>query len=290
MFGECHEHIFMDGADYLAAVKTHKNGPCEPVIRAHLLEYQKRGVTYIRDGGDKYQASVLARKLAGEYGIVYRTPVFGIYKLGQYGKIVGFSFSNMKEYYSLVREAIGQKADFIKIMTTGLMDFDRHGQVTGTPLSLEEVREMVHIAHEEGMAVMSHTNGKQGAMTAIEAGVDSLEHGNFLDEETVKALSQSHTIWVPTTVTVRNLLGNGRFPDDTLRPIWETAAENIRTAYRLKAKVALGSDAGAYCVPHGQGIVDEYRTFQHILGDSEDVDLWLAAGETAVKETFQTHR
>ena len=59
MFGECHEHIFMDGTDYLAAVKTHKNGPCEPVIRAHLLEYQKRGVTYIRDGGDKYGASVL---------------------------------------------------------------------------------------------------------------------------------------------------------------------------------------------------------------------------------------
>lgn len=290
MFGECHEHIFMDGADYRAAVRTHKNSPCEPVIRAHLLEYQKRGVTYIRDGGDKYGASVLARELAAEYGITYRTPVFGIYKLGQYGKIVGLGFSDMKEYYGLVKEAIRQKADFIKIMTTGLMDFDHHGRVTGQPLSLAEVREMVHIAHEEGMAVMSHTNGKQGAMTALEAGVDSLEHGNFLDQETVEALAASRTIWVPTVVTVRNLLGNGRFPDETLGPIWETAAENIRTAYRLKARTALGSDGGAYCVPHGQGIVDEYHAFQDILGDSEDVDRWLEAGETAVRETFQTHR
>ncbi len=290
MFGECHEHIFMDGVNYRAAVKTHKNTPCESVIRAHLEEYKKRGILYVRDGGDKYGASVLARELAAEYGIVFRTPVFGIHKRGQYGRIVGHGFSNMKEYYGLVKKAIGQKADFIKIMTTGIMDFDYQGMVTGEPLSRGEVREMVHIAHEEGMAVMSHTNGKQGAMTAIEAGVDSLEHGNFLDEETVRALSQSHTIWVPTAVTVRNLLGNGRFPDDTLRPIWETAAENIRTAYHLGATVALGSDAGAYCVFHGQGIVDEYHAFHDILGDSEDVDRWLLAGETAVRETFQTHR
>lgn len=287
MFGECHEHIFMDGVNYRAAVKTHKDAPCEPVIRAHLLEYQKRGITYIRDGGDKYGASTLARELAGEYGIVYRTPVFGIHKLGQYGKIVGYGFSNIKEYYGLVKEAIRQKADFIKIMTTGLMDFDHHGAVTGEPLSLDEVGEMVHIAHEEGMAVMSHTNGKQGAMTAIEAGVDSLEHGNFLDEETVRALADSHTIWVPTAVTVRNLLGDGRFPDETLRPIWETAKNNIQTAYRLKAKVALGSDGGAYCVPHGQGLVDEYLAFQDVLGVSEDVDRWLEDGEKAIRETFR---
>ena len=69
-----------------------------------------------------------------------------------------------------------------------------------------------------------------------------------------------------------------------------SAGKTVWAAEKKVAKVALGSDAGAYCVPHGQGIVDEYRTFQHILGDSEDVDLWLAAGETAVKETFQTHR
>ena len=287
MFGECHEHIFMDGLDYRAAVRTHKDAPCEPVIRAHLREYQKRGITYIRDGGDKYGASTLARELAGEYQITYRTPVFGIHKNGQYGKIVGYGFSDMKEYHSLVKRAIAEGADFIKIMTTGLMDFDRQGEVTGEPLSGAEVREMVHIAHEEGMAVMSHTNGKRGIMAAVEAGVDSLEHGNFQDEETVKALAQSRTTWVPTAVTVRNLLGDGRFPDDTLRPICECTEHALRLAYRLGASVALGSDGGAYRVLHGQGLVDEYHAFQQILGAGEALDRWLEAGEKKIQETFR---
>lgn len=287
MFGECHEHIFMDGVDYRTAVRTHKDAPCEPVIRAHLREYQKRGITYIRDGGDKYGASTLARELAGEYDITYRTPVFGIYKNGQYGKIVGYGFSDMKEYHDLVRRAIAEGADFIKIMTTGLMDFDHHGEVTGEPLSGAEVREMVHIAHEEGMAVMSHTNGKRGIMAAVEAGVDSLEHGNFQDEETVRALAQSQTTWVPTAVTVQNLLGDGRFPDDTLRPIWECTQRALREAYRLGASVALGSDGGAYRVLHGQGLVDEYHAFQQVLGAGEALDRWLEAGEKKIQEVFR---
>ncbi len=287
MFGECHEHIFMDGVDYLAAVRTHRDAPCESVIRAHLQEYQKRGITYIRDGGDKYGASTLARRLAGEYGITYRTPVFGIHKNGQYGKIVGYGFSDMKGYHDLVKQAIRQDADFIKIMTTGLMDFDHQGEVTGEPLSLGEVKEMVHIAHEEGMAVMSHTNGIKGTSIAIEAGVDSLEHGNFLDAETVEALSQSRTTWVPTAVTVRNLLGDGRFPDKTLRTICECTENALRVAYRCKASVALGSDGGAYRVLHGQGLVDEYHAFQQILGAGEELDSWLHAAEKKIQEVFQ---
>ena len=56
---------------------------------------------------------------------------------------------------------------------------------------------------------MSHTNGVYGTRAAIAAGVDSLEHGNYMDEETLSMLADSDTVWVPTLVTVRNLLGCG---------------------------------------------------------------------------------
>ena len=181
MFGECHAHIFMDGINYREAVKCHKDGADEKIIREHLEAYKKAGISFVRDGGDPYGASVLARKLAPEYGIDYRTSAFAIHKAGHYGSIVGKSFTDLKEFHSLVLEAGKQGADFIKIMTTGLLDFADQGKVTGTPLDKKEVREMVHIAHEEGFAVMSHTNGIYGVQAAIEAGVDSLEHGNYMD-------------------------------------------------------------------------------------------------------------
>lgn len=73
----------------------------------------------MRDGGDHYGVSKRAARLAPEYEIDYRTPVFAIYKEGHYGKIVGKSFSDMKEYHRRVLEAAAEGADFIKIMTTG---------------------------------------------------------------------------------------------------------------------------------------------------------------------------
>lgn len=286
MFGECHAHIIMDGVNYRHAIDLHRNGPDDNVIREHLKIYQDRGITFVRDGGDALGVSARAKELAPEYGIDYRTPVFAIHKEGHYGSIVGKSFSTMPEFYKRVLEAKEQSADFIKIMTTGLLDFNAHGAITGTPLDAAEVKKMVHIAHEEGMAVMSHTNGTYGVQAAVEAGVDSLEHGNYMNEESLTMLSESHTVWVPTLVTVRNLLGDGRYADETLKPIIETAEENVRKAFGLGVKVAPGSDAGAYRVLHGQGIQDEMQAFVQILGNEEKAYQWLMEGEMEIRKKF----
>ena len=286
MFGECHAHIIMNGVNYRQAIDMHKYGPDGQIIREHLKAYQDRGITFVRDGGDALGVSMRAKELASEYGIDYRTPIFAIHKEGHYGSIVGKSFATMREFHDRVLEAKNAGADFIKIMTTGIMDFNAHGAVTGTPLDAAEVKEMVHIAHEEGLAVMSHTNGNYGVQAALSAGVDSLEHGNYMNEESLVMFAGSDTVWVPTLVTVRNLLGDGRYEDDALKPIVESAEENIRKAFQLGVKVALGSDAGAYRVIHGKGIQDEVQAFVQILGDREAVYRWLADGESEIRKRF----
>lgn len=287
MFGECHAHIIMDGINYKEAISLHKEAVNEEAIRRNFKAYQEQGITFVRDGGDAVGVSRRAKMLAEEYGIDYRTPVFAIHKNGHYGSIVGKGFDNMKEYAALVREAKEQGADFIKIMTTGLLDFHNHGKVTGTPLSREEVHEMVHIAHGEGMAVMSHTNGVYGVQAAVEAGVDSVEHGNYIDEETIRMLADSNTVWVPTLVTIRNFRNCGRYEDQVLQPIVSLAEENLQLAYQYKVKTALGSDAGAYMVPHGTGLLEEYRAFCEILGETEQMKDWLRDGEKRIQDTFK---
>jgi len=287
MFGECHAHALMNGVNYREAVALHREKANEEAVRQCLRAYQEAEVSFVRDGGDPYGVAVLAAKLAPEYGIDYRTPVFAIHRNGHYGSIVGRGFDDLKEFHQRVLEAKESGADFIKIMTTGLLDFKNHGKVTGEPLEAEEVKEMVHIAHEEGFTVMSHTNGVYGTRAAIEAGVDSLEHGNYMDEETLSMLADSDTVWVPTLVTVRNLLGCGRYDDEVLRPIIARSEELVHMAFEKRIKTAAGSDAGAYMVPHGKGICQEYESFCQILGNIPRVTEWLKNGEKEIRERFR---
>ena len=287
MFGECHAHIAMDGVNYKQAMARHINGPDEGHIRACLQEYRARGITFVRDGGDKYGVSRLAARRAPEYGIDYRTPVFAIHRKGCYGSIVGRGFQGMKEYASLVERAAAQGADFIKIMTTGIMDFNVFGRITHEDLEPAEVREMVHIAHEQGFAVMSHTNGKRAVLDALEAGVDSIEHGNYIDEECIAALAQSRTCFVPTATVARNLIGSGVGDDAVLERIWEASRQGIAGAVEAGCLIAVGSDAGAVGVPHGRGALDEYNCFVAAVSDARARDAALSQGEAFVRETFR---
>lgn len=287
MFGECHGHIFMNGINYPQAVKMYQNGVNEADIRQKLITYQQFGITYYRDGGDIYGASALAREIAPEYGVTYRTPVFAIHKNGHYGKIVGIGFDTMKEYHQLVLKAKKDNSDFIKVMFSGILDFGTDGSVTGEPLGREEIKEMIHIAHEEGFAVMAHVNGARTIQHAVECGVDSVEHGNFMDEECLQALAASEAVWVPTFVTIYNLLGSGRFQDSVIEQLVARQEPLLKRAFELQVSVALGSDAGAYKVLHGQGIEDEYRQFQRILRTVPDLDKRLRDAEKKIQERFQ---
>lgn len=287
MFGECHAHIFMDGVNYKEAVQRHQNGVDDCVIRRHFKMYREKGITFVRDGGDNLGVSERAREIAGEYGIEYRTPIFAIHRKCCYGGIVGKAYENMKEYAALVREVKAHKGDFIKIMTTGIMDFDTDGGITGEALPYAEVKEMVHIAHEEGFAVMCHTNGAGPVADLVRAGADSVEHGNYVSEETLLMMAESDIVWVPTITVVANMFGCGRFSDELLHRIYESGKKNIRRALDLEVHMALGSDAGAYLVPHGQGLLDEWGCFQECAEDEDVLKARIFEGEEKIRKKFR---
>ena len=267
---DCHIHMVLDGVNWKDAIARHKAAPQEALIRQTLGHYQALGFSYLRDGGDRWGVCGLAARLAPEYGIRYRIPGAPIHKNGHYGGFIGRGFDTMADYRALVEDARHSGADFIKIMISGLMDFDRLGVLTDVPLTPEEIREMIAISHGEGFSVMAHANGDATVAAAIAAGVDSIEHGAYLGQETLHRLAESRTVWVPTLVTFGNLIGCGRFPDAVLKPLLEGAMENVRTAAALGALIAPGSDAGAFRVLHGQGTLDEYALLKAAIGDGCD--------------------
>lgn len=268
MLGECHAHIILDGKNYKEAVGIHKSGVVEEVIRRRFKEYQKAGIFFIRDGGDCCGVSKRAKELAPEYGIEYLTPIFAIHQKGHYGGIVGREFTDLREYQSLVREVKAQGGDFIKIMISGLVDFDRFGKLSEEGVSPELIREMIHIAHEEGMAVMAHCNGAKTMEAAAQAGVDSIEHGAYSEEDTLQAMVENQVLWTPTVSPIGNLKGGGRFEDAVTEKITKAHLNSIQKFVNMGGHIALGSDAGAWRVPHVEGLWTELAYLKEIVEES----------------------
>lgn len=270
---DCHIHALLDGSDWKASIARHREKPQEDAVRAALAAWRGQGFRHLRDGGDRWGVSRLARELAGQYGITYLTPLSPLHKKGHYGGFIGTGFDTLPEFARLVRQVREEGADFLKIMVSGLMDFSRFGVLTEEGLEEETVRQMVHIGHEEGLAVMAHCNGASTALAAARAGVDSIEHGAYLDREALQAMAEQKVLWVPTVSTVGNLLGKGRFPDEEVEKILENVQENIRCFVAMGGLLAPGSDAGAWAVPHGLGGQSEYAWMEKTLGRQADAIL-----------------
>lgn len=248
---DCHIHMVLDGMQWRSAIARHETGPDEKFIRATLARWQEKGYRWLRDGGDRWGAGKRARELAPEYGITYRTPFAPLSKKGHYGGFIGLQFSDLREYAALVQKQKEEGADFTKIMISGLMDFDHYGVLTQPGLEPAEIREMIAIAHDMGMSVMAHANGARTVEAAAAAGVDSVEHGAYLDRDAMATMIDGKAVWTPTLSTIGNLRGKGRFSQYDVEKILDGAMENVAWFYEAGGMVAAGTDAGAWAVPHG---------------------------------------
>lgn len=273
-------HMLLDGVDWRAAIDGHRREPDRDLIRTRLKAYADAGFVYLRDGGDRWGVGAAAREMAPEFGITYRTPLAPLCKEGHYGAFIGEKFSDFREFAELVRKTRQDGGDFIKIMVSGLMDFDCYGRLTEEPLAPGEIAELVHIVHEEGFSVMLHANGARTVEACALAGADSVEHGAYLDEESLRAMAENNTIWCPTLSTVGNLRGKGRFDENAVRAIYDAAAENVRVFAGMGGIVSPGSDAGAWAVPHVQGGMDEYVHLHRALGENWEAVLTRGTDET----------
>ena len=282
MTADCHMHMVLDGQDWRAAIGRHRMAPDIPWIRQQLARYRAAGFTYLRDGGDRWGAGAAARAMAEAYGITYRTPLAPLCRKGHYGAFIGETYEDLREYASLVAKHRENGADFIKIMISGLMDFDRFGVLTEEGLPEDLIRELIHIAHEEGFSVMAHANGARTVEAAAAAGVDSVEHGAYLDLDALDAMRCAGTVWVPTLSTIGNLRGRGRFDEQAVRQILGSALENVSAFAGMGGLLAPGTDAGAWAVSHAA--TSEFVLLEQAIGP--DFGKKLQKGTQIIMEKF----
>ncbi|WP_379952917.1 amidohydrolase family protein [Dokdonia sp. R78006] len=161
-----------------------------------------------------------------------------------------------------VRQRYKNGADLIKITATGgVLSVSKNGD--NPQFRQEEVDEIVRTAKEYGMHVAAHAHGKEGMQRAIKAGVQTIEHGSFMDEETVKLMKQHGTYLVPTLSAGKYVAAKakvkGYYPDIIIPKI-EKVDATLKKTFTMVAQsgvnIAFGTDAGVF--PHGEN-AKEFR-------------------------------
>lgn len=153
------------------------------------------------------------------------------------------------------REVIKYGADCIKICATGgvLSKGDAPG---AEQFSDDELRAIVAEAHRLGRKVAAHAHGASGIKQAVRAGVDSIEHGSYIDDEGIQLMKEKGTYLVPTLYLADWFMENyerNRVPEfmvEKARGVFPASRRNVANAFRSGVRVAFGTDAAVY--PHGQ--------------------------------------
>jgi imidazolonepropionase-like amidohydrolase len=150
-----------------------------------------------------------------------------------------------------VRQNIKYGADLIKICATGGV-LSKGDDPQASQYTLEEMQAIVADAHRLGRKVAAHAHGAQGILWATEAGVDSIEHASYLNDEGIAAMKKHGTYLVPTAYLVDWMQQSGHLPAFYAQKMKDVSAvekQNAIRAIKAGVKVALGTDAAVY--PHG---------------------------------------
>lgn len=231
------------------------------------------GFTTVRELGDSYHISVALRKAIGQ-GYVKGPRIYAAGKSiattgGHADPTNGVAYAQMgdpgpkdgvingpDEARKAVRQRYKEGADLIKLTGTGgVLSVAKSG--TNPQFTDAEFAAVVETAKDYEMKVAVHAHGKEGMERAIKAGVDSIEHGTYMDNATFALMRKHGTYYVPTISAgkwaAEKAAISGFFPE-LVRPkaanIGKLIQQTFANAYKAGVKIAFGTDAGVF--PHGE--------------------------------------
>ena len=231
----------------------------------------KAGFTTVRDLGSRTDQVTQSLRRATASGVVpgprIVTSARTIAIIGGHGDTNGFNkhvndvitgdfaCTGPKECSEKVRTASKYGADLIKITATGGV-LSQQGRGLEAHFTDEEMKAIVDTARSLGLNVAAHAHGARGIEAAARAGVQTIEHGTYIDEQAAKVMRENGTILVPTLMAFQGIkknLGKGFYTpvvEDKIRAVGPFADSIVERARQWNVKIAFGTDAGVF--PHGE--------------------------------------
>jgi imidazolonepropionase-like amidohydrolase len=281
---DCHAHLFgspswsLEGAAWVSPAAAGARATTD------LARYIEGGVTSIREVGGYgvelapvvEEGSVTGPSIygAGEvlsttggHGDIHSIPLDIYEGLSARSRIIGRLADGPSECVKAVREQLRRNARVIKICASGgvmsEVDHPVHQQ-----FSDEELHSIVAEAARADRVVAAHCHGKPGIMAALRAGVRTIEHGSYLDEEAAELMKAKDAILVPTRFIVEELLGmEAHVPAYAYRKITglaDTHAQALKIAIATNVKIAMGTDIFPSGPVHGFRYSLASREIRHL--------------------------
>ncbi len=257
---DCHVHLVWNGSHDPKVIMLRESAE-KTAVRAllHAFEELMHGVTTVRDVGGPYKATLAVRDAIREglfIGPRILAAGLAIEMTGGHARDLGLEVDGPHEARKGVRTMLRAGVDLIKLMATGGVYTE--GEEPGSPqLTVEEMSAAVEEAHKAGRKVAAHAEGLQGILNAIDAGVDTIEHGNFLDEEAAQHMVAGGQVLVPTLSPFYRMaqLGTaGGIPEYAARKAKQVVSGSfhaIDLAKKYGIPIATGTDDGSPRLPHG---------------------------------------
>lgn len=273
---EAHAHLFLEGGELDLAKRAAylKKTPDELLAAAkpRLEKLVRLGVTAVRDAGDKDGVGLALSKLyrSGDRPLMpyLESPGAAIHHRGRYGSFMGGAMEDYPSPAACVAARIAAGADRIKLIPTGIINFQKGAVITEPQMTTDELKQFVTAATAANRQTFAHASGDAGIERVIESGVDSVEHGFFVREDQLVRMRDRQTAWVPTFAPVQLQVDHAaRFGWDAsvtgnLQRILDGHAASLVKAHAMGVLIVAGSDAGSCGVAHGLGFLYELELME----------------------------
>ncbi|MCB9116802.1 MAG: amidohydrolase family protein [Caldilinea sp.] len=272
---DTHVHLMLEGLNIPRMLTTPFSYNFYKAL-SHMRRTIDAGITTVRDAGGadlglkqaqadglivgpRMQISVTALSITGGHGDGWMPSGFSLDLFPPYPGMPDNKCDGVEEVRRKVREVLRAGAEVIKVCSTGgVLSPTDHPEFT--QFTEEELRVMVQEgAYRRGIKVMAHAQGAEGIKNAVRAGIHSIEHGIYLDDEAIDLMLAHGTFLVPTLLAPLSVLEQaettGNMPEYGVRKARETIeihSESIAKAHQAGVAIAMGTDAGV--MPHGTNL------------------------------------
>jgi len=272
-----HAHLdSMCGPDFAITARLATEGASALAAAHNAWVTVRSGVTTVRDLGNPFGVAIAVRD-AIDRGHLRGPRILAAGKLicmtGGHGWYIGIEADGPHEMRKAVRENLKAGADCIKVIATGGV-LSPGVEVEHSQLQVDELEAAVSEAHRAGRRVAAHAIGTDGVKNALRAGVDTVEHGCYLDAEAIELFLRTNAVYVPTLSAPYWL----REHRDELPPyaarktdaVYEAHRESFVAALKAGVRIAAGTDAGTP-FNHHDLFAHELRMMRELGMGAEDV-------------------